>query len=918
MVRKQSMGRSDSPIGQRTGLSVPLRQLVADPKRLGSVRLWDALSDDEKREATRALLDSEETARRGLNGIIANARHYRPKTVSSWSTDQVCEALCRVPLPDHRVAARLLECHHIPGQRTMVVDFLDALGVSHREGITESYTAIDGSDDAVRTGVARLLRKYHAERVATYVLTLCLYRAPVGERARTLLMELLAEPADNKDLASLPLPSEPEDTTPTAEERQTEREDPSRQPSFTTLDRVLIYAAVDSAENVEGALSPMDLDDLVGEVIALNGRRHKSYFHAGFRDVLFDNPIAEELPAENAARLRWYWTGAIQGWARGQRWDRIVREYENHPVVQELGNGSDAASVAAVRHISEALHRGGRAAEIADFVNVRTLLGQPRLLLFGQLLEVATELLDKGSARKALPILETLMNARDALERSGVSPTDRRLLDAHRRRAHCLRQLHFHDRARRRLEELLELESDPKYLAMIHADLGLMAGGFDGLEEVILPPSKDELDGMLERLERGKGHFVRSRDLQGRYSAHSHYCLGVLALGRAVEDQVFEAAEMHLQQARNHFSEDSDSYRKDLVSHANLYFGIAKAQEFSADKLAHAADVITEALASGARIPHYLINPTTEAFGLKGVEADLKKITQAIAETGDAALDELVWNDSGLHLRRWLADKLWERAKDTGRLPNARAKDFRAAFHGFLGRGNSEAAGEVLDRLEGLARANVATSTFLNLLENERVYDASWEYEDVIVARARFHEARGDLTKAVGVLRDLFHRLVTEERLTDAAGVLEKVRGYGTDPDIYADMTNRYDALSARMGDAATASTTEAPAVVRVLVVGAELGASEEQVHDELRDHVQSIRVSFVRTDWKQNWKRKLSEIRNEMKRCDALVIQPFMRTHLGRAIRQAWDGPRRSCWGSGPKMISETVKDAAGTVRRT
>ena len=94
---------------------------------------------------------------------------------------------------------------------------------------------------------------------------------------------------------------------------------------------------------------------MVDELVTLNGRRHQSYFHAGFRDVLFDKPVADELRAENQSRLRWYWTGAVQGWARRKRWDCIVREHANNPVVRDLGSGSSAASVAAVRHSVEAL-----------------------------------------------------------------------------------------------------------------------------------------------------------------------------------------------------------------------------------------------------------------------------------------------------------------------------------------------------------------------------------------------------------------------------------------------------------------------------------------------------------------------------------------------------------------------------------
>lgn len=81
------------------------------------------------------------------------------------------------------------------------------------------------------------------------------------------------------------------------------------------LDRLLINAVVDTRSRVEGALGEKGLDAAVKEFVRLNGRRHQSYFHAGFRDAIFDRPPAP-LPADNDARRRWYWTGMTMGWAR--------------------------------------------------------------------------------------------------------------------------------------------------------------------------------------------------------------------------------------------------------------------------------------------------------------------------------------------------------------------------------------------------------------------------------------------------------------------------------------------------------------------------------------------------------------------------------------------------------------------------
>ncbi len=718
-----------------------------------------------------------------------------------------------------------------------------------------------------------------------------------------------------------------------ASDTEPSRRDPSRLRSFTTLDVLLKRAAIAVSRDIHGALTEDQLDDVVDELLKLrftedelddavdelvhlNATRHQSFFHAGFRDVVLERTMPEEPPADYPAGLRWYWTGAVQGWERRNQWPEIVEAFQHEKIVRELGDGNDSASLEAVQHVVRALRETGNTDEIAGFVKPRTIEQEPAL--FEPVLEAATAVQREGNPESARRIFELLMNVDPEIGDAGQHQLERLRLDARRRMAHCLRHLHYHDRARTLLTNLLDTERDPDVRAMVHADLGIMAGGFDGLEEVVLPPTRSELDGVLTRLERGKDHFFKSSNLQARYSAHGRYCLGVLALGRAVEDGTFEDAERHLQRARNHFSEGGASYANDLRHHANLYFGIARAQEISADKLAHAADVITRALAAGARIPRYLIVPTTEAFGLEGVEGDLKRVTNAIADTGDSALDELVEYDPGLGLYPWLAERLRLRAETKGRPPKDRARDLRSAFHGFLQQGNSEAAGEVLDRLERLARDNVATSDFLDLLDDQLVFDA-WDHEDVIVACARLHENRGEYENAVSVLESLFHRLATDGKMADAAGLLARIRDYGIDPGFYSSMRDRYEALSAQMAEAAEPSTSEAPAPVTILVVGAELQSGDQAVvRSQLRDRHKGISVDFVPTGWSQNWQRPYSDIKSRMEKCDALVIQRFMRTHLGRAIRRACTVPWRSCYGSKPGVICNTVLEAAAAARQS
>ena len=919
-MRKGSRGSMDPP---RTGLTSGLKRLITNPKRFGAVNLWKALTPDERMAAAISYLADRPEARKQLDWILARARNFRPATVQKWPEEKMVQAIRHLQLNDQpAVAQALLSCHHVPGQRDMVIAFLDGLGISHDGGNVDSLSVVEAEEVVVRSAIRGIVEEFGLSAAAVYLLTLRALGAPAGETGRAWLQEFLeapgAEAAVEADESAAP---DEEVVDDRAEDDHPEQDDPTRQPSFTTLDRLLILAAVDTAQGIEGALTEDQLDDIVDELVALNAQRHRSYFHAGFRDVLFDKPVSEELPAENQPRRLWYWTGAVQGWARRGRWDCIVREHATNPVIRELGSGSTEASVAAVHHIAEALRQEGQTTEIAQLVKVPALVAQPGL--FKLLLDAATDLLAKGDAARALPLFELLMETRRELEKRGVSPAERMLLDAHRRMAHCLRHLHQHRRARTLLGDLLSQDPDPNIHAMVHADLGLLAGGFDALDEVVLPLRGDEIPGFVDRLSKGSEHFRKSVEIDTAYSAHGHYCLGVLALGRAVDDHEFTDAERHLQFTRIRFSETADSYSSSLVEHANLYFGIAKAQQLSPSKLAHAADVMTRSMASGARMPAYLVEQTVEALALAEEKEDLHRVVSVlIDEEGGRVLDQLAKCESALDHCPSLCDTLKARAQSEGRTSSEQAADLRSALLGFQRQGNPEAAAEALDGLDKLAQDGVGVPEFLELLKDRSRYEPAWDWDDATIARARCLEARGRYLDAVHVLQDLFHRLATQEReagLDDAEGVLERIRGYGIDPSSFSNLTDRYNALAAQQSEAVPSAEGGPPRAVRVLVVGGaeQQARAEDMVLQKLRDTDPHIRVTFIQTGWSENWLRKFREIERAMESHDAIVIVRFMRTHLGRRIREKWTGgPWRSCWGGGPGAIVDAVARAAAAVR--
>jgi len=960
--------------GSRKDIDPRLKQLVERAVRPSTVSLWNVLNRDEREGGVRWLIESEEIGRETVCKAMADTLSFRPQTVRRWTLDKLVQTACTVPLQDPIITQILfLSSLATPARLPMVRAFLDSLGIPHDDGEVESFESMDASQEALAGVAAKVADEYGDRAVAIYLLALWEAGAPLGEKSCAWLRDrwglsdveggtesveaahrsaakIAAETSDATDVPQRQAAGPPgresraEDypgdvsLTPSkgimevASADEAEREgaparrhlkSSSRPASLTILDRLVERALEDCAQETRGALSEDELDALIEEFVRLNGTRHESYFHAGYRDALFARSADASLSVKHPARLEWYWTGAVKAWAVREHWDRIVREYDDNPFVRELMTGSSQASAFAVLPIAKALHGTGRAAEIGRSLTDHALILEPRL--FDPLLSAATDLLREGDAAHARHIFDLLVRVGEQLKDTGSAPEQRVLFDARRRFAHSLRALRERERAERILKGLLAADPDQNARAMVHADLGLMAGGFDALEEVALPTGQTAVESVRERLAMGEDHFRQSVGEGTDGSAHGHYCLGVLALARGKDD---DAADRHLVAAHLRFSKRVRSYGN-LVPRSSLYAAIAKARQLQPDKLVHAARVIVDALASGARFPIHLVRETVEAFDLAEDKENLRRVSEAVIEAADGlVLDELAECGPALRHCPLLAEKLHSRARDSGRPADLRAADLRAAVRGHMHARSQERAGDALDELEQLALKGVAVPEFQELLKDPAGYDPAWSREDSAVARARSYEALGEFEAATGILRELFHQRAsqdTEDGLHDAAGILARISGYGIDASFYQEMRDRHRALVRQLGGARAVGAESAVGPsrrrhVRILVAGGaeEAARLEAPVREALRERDPRIYITFVRTGWGSNWRRALPELERHATDHHGLVILRFVRTNFGRHVRQLWpnDRPWRFCWGGGRGAIIETVETVAALVR--
>lgn len=927
------------------GVEPMLGRMTEDPDRLTASGLWKALRPDERALAARYVLEGKGKNRKALVSMIALARRVRPETVRRWPDGRLAGEFKTAFSLEAKLVSSLLEQLHLTGRRAMVGRFDDLLGANSRNGLANSTAPIVAQEDDLHAAADRLAGEYGVRNAVLYLLVLVLRRALDAGHLRSWTRGLAnkaeawdavgdggagARPGGDQALAwgadQASAPSRDAAPAPSAaptQEQHGHADSSSPPASMTSLDRLLTQAILDTAQDMSGALSREEVDKAVEEFVRLNGRRPLSHYHAGFRDTVFGQSTAvEEGPALDRDGQRFYWAGAIRGWARTGAWPSIVREYDGRNVVRGLGDGSDLASAEALGPTVRALTDEGRMDELARFVHTPALSG--RLDLYELLLDAAIGRLRAEDPVPARPVLDLLVKAAEAMERDGASARAPAFLEARRRQAQCLRQLNEHQGAAAALQALLKRGPDAKMRSLVHADLGLVASGMGALWEVRLPVARDDLATIVEKLSLGEENFRSAVADDVEEACHAHYCLGVLAIGRAAAegadaldgDEYKEAVE-HLAKARSVFLSRRERYAK-MCPPADLYFGIANIGALSRAGLARGPEIMVEGMKAGATLPPYLFRPLAEAMELAD-QANRRLVYDAVVEAkDDSILDIAARSKSVLEHCTSAVRALQDRGRREDRPGDLAAADLRAALRGHVAAGNHEAAADLLDDLEALAQRKAGAKAFEALLSDPARYEPAWSREDAAMALAHSHESQGRYAEATEVLRDYFHgyaSLGTDAGLHDAQGILEKIKQFGIDPSNYKDMEDRYDALVAESAQAEAEDDQGPKPEVKVLIVGGnEVQArAEPLVRKRLQKTHPHVRIAFIHTGWGSNWQKPLEDFQRKLPVFDAVVIMRFMRTELGKRIRKACvSHPWRSCWGAGPTAQVQAVIRAA------
>lgn len=103
--------------------------------------------------------------------LISQQKKFRAKTVLALDDERKAKHLASlVNLPD-AMAARALVIYHLTQQRDMMAAFLDALGVTHENGLIQD-DEVKPAPEKIGPAVQLISEQYPAEHVSLYLDTL--------------------------------------------------------------------------------------------------------------------------------------------------------------------------------------------------------------------------------------------------------------------------------------------------------------------------------------------------------------------------------------------------------------------------------------------------------------------------------------------------------------------------------------------------------------------------------------------------------------------------------------------------------------------------------------------------------------------------------------------------------------------------
>jgi hypothetical protein len=136
-------------------------------------RLWKQMTIDQRTRAARAFWEDPEATDDQVQAalLIAQQKKFRAKTVIALDLDRKARHLATLGSVPDQIAARALIVYHLAEQRPMMGAFLDALGITHEDGLIKEES-VKPDVEKIGPAATQIAAQFPPDDVRIYLNTL--------------------------------------------------------------------------------------------------------------------------------------------------------------------------------------------------------------------------------------------------------------------------------------------------------------------------------------------------------------------------------------------------------------------------------------------------------------------------------------------------------------------------------------------------------------------------------------------------------------------------------------------------------------------------------------------------------------------------------------------------------------------------
>lgn len=874
-------------------------------------QVWNALKPEERREVASDLASVWGAISKWAGPEIAAAINFRSSTVRKADQEHAARLiLAAFSKLQPGTQLNLLIYLNIEPRRDLTSSLYDHMGVPH-DGVdlAEEVADIALTTEMLKDATTELVKQFPREQV-----WLCLIALPAN------WPDSWADAAISAGDAIAPtgfsgISIEPEIADAT--EFQIDSVDAPSAPIFSTLDRVLIQTVVSTLNQVEGHLEFDHLDDLVQEVVELNDSRAQSHFHRGYVDSLMGRDVSARGPGDNQERRAWYIVGYFMGRLRGDSPSDIVSlasdlKAQDRAALLEPSFG--AGAMVAPEIVPHFL-RSGALEDAEEWLRMHGLRSGRKLVnaIFIWSDEILLERGDIGGVRRILQALVDAMR----LGNPEDSSLQKLIRDVDRRRSIAFRCDGRFAEAQSLVDRLIVSSTQPSELFRLLAQRGLAACGIRWLESFSLPEEKREREAFLKPLVREQETFTRAEQGESA-SPIALFALALPVVANPVADESLRVeAATRIGFAIDLMSKDASSVweRSGLLGRARAYLALLELRSDEVGVAESGSERLRQILHEGIDVPSdLLLDAVTDAI-LRDAPGASEAARFALEKLGHRAFPSLDME----HLcrvssafRAALISILESAELDLSETERWSAWQALLIGASQASQRDLDLMGRALDALENLAHEHDLAESFLEVLDDQTMWDPTWTRSERDAARYQLLIRIGKSAEARAALTELAHSAVSAGHIDEATEYIEISRELGASEEELAGLRLRLVPLE----QPPTIERVPRPSrggPVSVLFIGGNetQAAYRDYLLNAIRKVYPEAIVDFEFVGWGSNWSRLLAHLDDRIERSDVVVVMKFVRTNLGCSVRKICgkhDRPWVACPGHGRASLERVI----------